>query len=308
MIHPNLVSHVSKFMKLKDAPFLVKHEPLEDELLSSWLARIARDHKTLTTSFTNMHFPEYRKNIIWQRDLDIWASDALLQRLCDKSHVSVDRLKDTTLRSYEGKLVTKIDGKTRTPFIGCLGNYCHIKRNGGLRFCPHCLKEDSIPYFRKYWRLSFYTACLKHHTFMLDRCPQCESALTLSKTFDGKDFTHCYKCGYDLKTAPTENVPSEPYGVKSIEKLMDILNGDEEALSETPFTNSVDFFKEAQKINRKVYRKWRLQGVFDYEIPQGMSFQTKVNAANYGDYLSVRETYIIYSIRNILSRQPFIIF
>ena len=193
-----MISNVTRFIDLNNQKFRVKPKPQEDELLSSWLVRVARAHLTHTTSFTNMHFKEYRTNIIWQRDLDIWCPDELIERISFKSGYSQDIIFNMTLKSLEGIVTDKITGKTFTPNIRALGNYCHIKTKGGLMFCPECLKEDKIPYFRKIWRLKEHTICKKHNIELLDRCPNCSTPLTISKSFQEKDFTFCYKCGNKL--------------------------------------------------------------------------------------------------------------
>ena len=193
-----MISNVTKYIDLNNQKFRVKPKPQEDELLSSWLVRVAKAHLTHTTSFTNMHFKEYKSNIIWQRDLDIWCPDELIERISFKSGYSKDIIFNMTLRSLEGIVADKITGKSNTANIRALGNYCHIKTCGGLMFCPECLKEDKIPYFRKIWRLKKYTICKKHNIELLDRCSNCLSPLTISKSFQEKDFTFCYKCGNKL--------------------------------------------------------------------------------------------------------------
>ena len=193
-----MISNVTKFIDLNNHKFRVRPKPLEDELLSSWLVRVARAHLTHTTSFTNMHFKEYRSNIIWQRDLDIWCPDELIERISFKSGYTKGTIFNMTLRSLEGIVANKITGKSNTANIRALGNYCHIKTCGGLMFCPDCLKGDKISYFRKIWRLKEYTICKKHNIKLLDRCPNCLSPLTISKSFQEKNFTFCYKCGNKL--------------------------------------------------------------------------------------------------------------
>lgn len=193
-----MISFVGRYIDLNNAKFLVRPKPQKNELLSSWLARVARAHLTNTTSFTNMHFKEYRANIIWQRDLDIWCPDELIKRLSFKSGYSVEIIFEMTLRSLEGIVADHITGKSYTKNISPLGNYCHVKTKGGLHFCPECLKEDKIPYFRKEWRLSFYTHCLKHSLKLFDRCPNCKTPLTISKSFEEKSFLYCYKCGNNI--------------------------------------------------------------------------------------------------------------
>jgi len=294
-----MISHVTKFINLNDKEFIIHPQPQQNELLSSWLVRVARANNVATTSFTNMHFKEYQKNILWQRDLDIWCPESLLEKLSHKSHLSKHQIFDMTLKSYEGKLRHKIHGKNRTHFIQSLGNYAHIKRNGGLRFCPLCLANDSIPYFRKEWRLSFYTACLEHKCFLLNRCPNCNSPLTLSKSYQEKDFTFCYKCGIDLKKI---NIIQEDCELEAIIALMNVLNnGYGNKLGQA--VPSIEYFDFLKQINKMIYL-WENTR----EISEQILFsKPRVKNGGYEDYMSIKEQHILYLASNhlVLSHYAF---
>lgn len=290
-----MISYVTSFINLNDRDFVLHPKPQYNELLSSWLTRVARANDTATTSFTNMHFREYGKNTIWQRDLDIWCPQDLIKRLSEKSHLSKEQIFNMTLKSYEGRLQECIDGKTRTRFIQSLGNYCHIKRNGGLRFCPICLKEDTIPYFRKEWRLSFYTACIKHNCFLHNRCRACGTPLVIYKNYNEKDFTFCYKCGTSLKNASVHTINKLSYGLKAIGCLLKILNQGY-GIKFGEKVSSIDFFKFLKQINKMIYLWRKTNGVFDHEI---LGDIIKLNNTgkniNYEDSIKIEEQYLLYS-------------
>lgn len=131
--------------------------PRDDELLSSWLTRTALRHLTDPTTFINLFLPRW-KNVLWARDVDIWADRELLETISIRTGIAYESLYNLTLKSYEGYLTETITPKTRNPFIQNLVNCCRIKIGNGLRFCPECLRTDEIRYFRKKWRLSFSTA------------------------------------------------------------------------------------------------------------------------------------------------------
>ncbi|MGE4294337.1 MAG: TniQ family protein [Campylobacterales bacterium] len=291
-------------MDLKDARFRAHPTLLPDELLSSWLVRVARKHQTRTTSFTNMHFPEYNKNIIWQRDLDLWAPDTLLERLSFKSGLDEAILYGSTLRSYQGKLNASMAGKGHTPLIRSLGNYCHIKRLGGLRFCPECLASGPEPYYRKRWRLSFYTACPDHKTFLLDRCPECSAPLTLSKIHEERDFGHCYKCGFDLRKAAAVAVLPDSWGIEAIRCLMEILERGS-AYFDGRKIFSVDYFKGLRQIVKIIYLWGRSAGVLDHEAKHAKLPVYSGNPHLYETLAPAEDLYYAYSAAvNILaSRQ-----
>lgn len=78
----------------------------------------------------------------------------------------------------------------------------------GLQFCPACLAEDEVPYFRKRWRVAFYTCCTKHSTMMHDRCPACGFGVAFHRielgrygAADEEPLTFCHECGFDLRNA-----------------------------------------------------------------------------------------------------------
>lgn len=112
-------------------------------------------------------------------------------QLSFKSGFSKEVIFNMTLRSLEGIVADHIIGKSNTQNIRALGNYCHIETS----VLSHCSEKDDIPYFRKEWRLTFYTHCLKYSTKLLDRCSSCLSPLTISKSYEENSFIYCFKCG-----------------------------------------------------------------------------------------------------------------
>ncbi len=72
-----------------------------------------------------------------------------------------------------------------------------------------CLLGDTIPYYRKRWRIAFYTVCTTHHTMMLDRCPQCAASVAFHRldiangdAIEVGTLAFCHGCGFDLRLAP----------------------------------------------------------------------------------------------------------
>ncbi|MCA0270867.1 MAG: TniQ family protein [Proteobacteria bacterium] len=39
------------------------------------------------------------------------------------------------------------------------------------QFCPTCLREDAVPFFRRSWTLATRVSCLHHGCRLRDRCP-----------------------------------------------------------------------------------------------------------------------------------------
>lgn len=187
-------------------------KPLPDELLSSWLVRLAHGHSMKLQAFSSLVFG--RNKPIWNRDIDKLAPDWMITKLSEASGVSMELVLNSSLRSYEGILYEQHQPNGNTKWLLPLGIYHRTRRDHGLQYCPHCLAEDAVPYFRKRWRLAFSVVCTKHECYLLNACPQCDSALSPHRVdMHGREYlpqgalhAHCWKCGFALRKATTATV------------------------------------------------------------------------------------------------------
>lgn len=177
--------------------------PFRDELLSSWLVRLAHSNHFKVHTFCRLYIGETRQ--IWNRDIDAYAPIWLIDAMCRITGLAKEVVEQTTLRSFEGILFDQIYSNTVTPWILPLGIYHRDRTLYGLQYCPICLKLDTQPYFRKYWRSSFYTVCEFHHVLMQDHCPNCCSPVVFYRNDIGfkketfySSITTCHICGMDL--------------------------------------------------------------------------------------------------------------
>jgi len=247
-----MISNISSLINISDKKFFTVPFPKEDELLSSWIVRVALAHDTLPWTFCNLHFPEH-KNTVFARDLDIWASKDFLEKLAYKSNIEYSKLLEMTLRSYEGYITKEIRSCTFNLNISPLINRGRVNRGFGQKYCPLCLKEDEQPYFRKYWRLSFYNVCLKHKTILLDRCKNCNKPISLYKFKNERGYQYCWNCHVKLSENKTKYSTDEQFiNTKRFINIVDsncvIYRGNE--------INSLEFFliyNELRRIIRKQY-------------------------------------------------------
>jgi hypothetical protein len=178
-------------------------KPQEDELLSSWLLRIAVAHGLKLNLFCAAI---WSKGLVMGRDIDRLSDERVINLIAEGTGVTPARVAETTLSAYEGWLFEKQNHQGYTPWIISLRIYCLDRKSFGLQFCPSCLAEDREPFFRRLWRLAFVTLCGKHHTLLLDRCPRCEVAVNAAqnklsnnaKTI-ARIMTCCFACGFDLR-------------------------------------------------------------------------------------------------------------
>lgn len=189
-------------------------KPCSDELLSSWIIRLAHAHGLKLQTFCALIFGRDRS--IWNRDIDKQAPDWLLTRLSEVTSTPFEIVLKTTLRSYEGHLYEHHQPNGNTRWILPLGVYHRIHRNPGLLCCPTCLADDETPYFRRSWRLAFSVACTKHCTWLIALCPQCNSFIEPHRSdMQSRDLfpianqlTYCWHCGYDLRRPNSTHLPS----------------------------------------------------------------------------------------------------
>lgn len=206
----------------------IRYKPLPDELLSSWLVRLAHGHGLKVQTFCNVIFGNRFQ--VWNRDVDRLAPKWLVDELSRRTGTPLAIALGTTLRAYEGVLYRRFRSAGILNWILTLKMY-HRKRKGfGLQYCPACLAEDNAPYFRKQWRLALLTVCRRHGLMLLDRCPTCHTPIAvhrvdMSKLMAGEDFSlsFCHACGFDLRASQTVH-PNE-YDKSASMLLKDIAAG-----------------------------------------------------------------------------------
>lgn len=237
------------------AEFPLKLKPQEDELLSSWLIRLALEHKTAPATFTNLYLPE-TKNKLWAGDVDLHADDDLLARLSEKAALSAELLREMTFRSYEGVLFEKLyPDSGGTPFLLKTAMRGRWSRAPGVRWCPECLAEEERPCFRKEWRLALFTVCLKHRKCLVDRCI-CGRPLTMYKALwlDGKPC--CPICRRRLHNADGEG-QSVSIGVFQAQEMIQQILDDGYALIDGKPVYSHQYFRVLHHMLRMlISRKW----------------------------------------------------
>lgn len=274
--------------------FPIRPLPLEDELLSSWLVRTAYMHHTDPSTFLNLHFPEYGREL-WERDLDLYCDGSLVKRLAEKTGFPEEIVYKMTLNSYEGWLSEEIYPNNRNAFIIPIHRHSRNVRQFAQRLCPMCLKEDKQPYLRKKWRLFFSTACIKHNCFLIDKCSSCGEPFVIHKRLYDGDFPHCQKCGFSFKSAEPEFIGGDSGGLKALKALYGILDGGIFMFENRPVYSFLffDMLNHFTKLVKYGYRKsLRLEenGLADKELPV-----SGIRGIPYVMELDTRQQYALFS-------------
>lgn len=181
-------------------------KPLPDELLSSWIVRIAAANGVKLNTLTRQLFgPDLTP---WNRDIDRNAPQWLLKAICTRIGVSRELAESTTLSDYQGRVFPKalLSGQLR--WILPVKVWGPTRLGYGVQYCPLCLSEGQEPYFRRAWRVGYYTFCPDHLTMLHDACPECGAPVALHRRDIGKGIdesktlSHCHVCQYDYRTGP----------------------------------------------------------------------------------------------------------
>lgn len=185
-------------------------KPLPDELLSSWIVRVAEANAIKLQTLSWMLFGNGRSP--WNRDIDRSAPRWLIEALSQHTETNYWEVFHTALVTYRTRLYPHRQAAGQLRWILPVRSYGMRHRAFGQQFCPDCLARDPQPYFRKQWRVALFTYCPEHHIELHDACPTCGMPVILFRGDFGRELKEarpmyvCHACGYDFRE--TERTPA----------------------------------------------------------------------------------------------------
>ena len=151
--------------------------PFADELLTSWIARLAHGHGLRPASFLAIVEPAGGDFAA----LDWTADGELLALLAARTDVPRATVESLVLRFH--------------PEPGLHDLLHHNWQRPALQYCAACLAQGT-PYYRRSWRLACVRVCPQHHAAMRDECPDCGSVVRLQGLPPAADgLVRCQNCG-----------------------------------------------------------------------------------------------------------------
>lgn len=180
-------------------PWPFQPRPLPDELLSSYMVRLAVGMDLKPITFLNTVWGSARK--LLAQDLDNFVPHRVAARIEAGACIELSAVHEMSLPSYVGTLLTSHNPRGRNPWLLPITIDNIRRRRHGLQYCPTCLATDALPHFRKRWRIAFVTSCTTHGVLLHDRCPTCAEPVHQHAAASPR---HCAACGSDLcmSTAP----------------------------------------------------------------------------------------------------------
>jgi hypothetical protein len=161
--------------------------PQADELLSSWLHRLALANGLAPRAFAGVLGGG---SGMWSARMDSRLPETLAAWLSARTGFAADAIS-----------AMATPDKATTPLWLPQRETAQRRRSTWLQFCAPCLADDRAPYFRRCWRLASWVSCFRHGCGLRDRCPVCRAGLAPFAQADLAPQHICSHCGFDLRDA-----------------------------------------------------------------------------------------------------------
>jgi hypothetical protein len=170
--------------------------PRDEELLTSWLTRVAASHGQSFRAFVVDRLGVRAH----QKDLDRAPGALITHRILAAGRVSDARLRAMTLQDWQPKLGLRAVSAGVAPWILVRGARYGSHFHHGLQVCLRCLMAGSG--LRRQWRMAFVVGCIEHDGWLVDACGACNAPLSLNCVLAGRRV--CLSCRRHLVDQPCE--------------------------------------------------------------------------------------------------------
>lgn len=143
-------------------------KPIDGEILSSWLSRIANAQGLTLNQFLKICLPS---PVGVGFDIDAITEPRFFEAICAGTGIAQRDLLRTTFLPDQGRIYS---GNNLLHASWIVPLRLKSPTQPGLPFCPGCLTCNSVSYYRKHWRYGFFSVCPEH----------------------GLLETHCSRCGH----------------------------------------------------------------------------------------------------------------
>jgi len=185
--------------------------PRPGESIESWLEHLA-DANGLTTA---QLLGATGRGRAGNRYLTLAPSPETITRLASLARVDEQHVHAATLAAFDGTALdlTGLDPNDRH-------SYRQVAARGwapahGTQICPACLAEDGA--WRSAWRLLIVTACTRHQSLLVARCPSCRRPFRDQRHSHLRLVGAATVCGNPLGAGPTKQcqhdvatIPTKP--------------------------------------------------------------------------------------------------
>lgn len=180
---------------LQQLPLYV--EPKENEVLLSWLLRLATRLGVSLQTLVRAAFwiDDRRERSQWWRR----PEPQMLSRISVKTGITTERLRGMTLESWSP---VYRDDEVNERFSAQRFTVAAPRRKA-FRYvlCEQCLEAHATSYLRTSWVIGWVAVCPEHATIMMVHCPKCTAKLRPGRPSSIARFAPltCARCGNDLR-------------------------------------------------------------------------------------------------------------
>lgn len=190
--------YISKFRK---DIFPLYVPPLQEELFSSWMFRLAASHKIDYYEFLQKYLNF--KSQTSKYDIDAAPTTEIIEILTHRTPIKKGTLENLFLTSF-GSHILPINSRLGvSKSIHFLKLIKQKQKINGIPCCPKCLSMG-IPYIKRKWKLTTSIICLECKTYLIDECPSCQRKITFWRSNqeeinpDTNNLIRKCKCRFDL--------------------------------------------------------------------------------------------------------------
>jgi TniQ len=200
---------------LRQLPLYV--EPMENEVLLSWLLRLATRLGVSLQTLVRAAFwiDDRRERSQWWRR----PEPQMLSRIAAKTGINIERLRGMTLESWSPVYRDDEAGER----FSAERFRVEVPRRQGFRyvFCEQCLDAYATPYLRTPWAIGWVAVCPEHASIMTARCQKCRAKLRIGRPSSVTRFSPatCVQCGNDLRYGLHE--PAHPSVIRLQHALLE---------------------------------------------------------------------------------------
>ncbi len=239
---------------------IIRFLPESDELLSSWLFRLAWRNAEKTHTFRTRFW--HKTGAPWNRNINLPIDTQFFQNIANLAQTNCERLFPHTLLSLEGILFEEVKKSGKVDGVLASRHYAYgnNRPHHSLQYCPECIQEQTIVHFKRTSMITYLVGCPKHRGVYRDTCYQCGQPVRIHLSDSGQKYlprinpvSFCHYCGSPWAHALRQELPELPDEFWSLQKkIEDAMNINWLQLSDDNLLYALSFFKGLRHIIRYI--------------------------------------------------------
>lgn len=193
---------------------IIRFLPESDELLSSWLFRLAWMNAEKIHTFRKRCWN--KTGSPWNRNINLPIDTQFFQNIANLAQTNYERLFPHTLLSLEGILFEKVKKSGKVDGVLASRHYAYgnNRPHHSLQYCTECIQEQTTVHFKRTSMITYLVGCPKHRNVYRDTCYKCGHPVKIHLSDSGQKYiprinpvSFCHYCGSLWGQAPKQELP-----------------------------------------------------------------------------------------------------